>query len=70
MRTKTIEIYEFNELSDSAKEKAVEYFRDTSEFFADIDYYVNVLAEKGFENAKISYSGFWSQGDLCKLLAE
>lgn len=62
MRTKTVEIYEFNELSDSAKNTAIAYFRDEIIFDTEWDYYVDMLAEKGFENAKIYYSGFGSQG--------
>lgn len=63
MRTETINIYEFNELPDAAKEKAIQYFRNSLEFDVELDYYADMLSEKGFERSQISYSGFCSQGD-------
>jgi hypothetical protein len=68
MKTKTITLYSFDELSDAAKKKALENLRDTNVAYSDWDDFTiedlqTELAENGFENAKIHYSGFWSQGD-------
>jgi hypothetical protein len=67
MKTKTIQLFEFDELSDTAKEKAREWFR---EWNLDYDWW-----DCTFDDAKaagkyiginvddIRFSGFWSQGD-------
>jgi len=67
--TQTITLYKYSELSDDAKEHAREVMSDinldssggdeyTCEFWQD-----EKLPALGFDSAKISYSGFWSQGD-------
>jgi hypothetical protein len=63
-------VYPFNELSDSSKEKAREWFRLFNTFEPEFDDFVQVAAILGitFKEAKrggvdIFYSGFSSQGD-------
>lgn len=67
MKTKTITLYSFKELSREAQKKALEKYRDinTPDFWHDyiIDDEKETLATQGFEDAKIYYTGFWSQGD-------
>lgn len=79
MRTEKIEIYEFNELSDEAKEKAINEHRETMkrdpfvfEFEQEcfLDYWKERLQEIGFEDAVISYFGFYSQGDGLSFTSE
>ena len=66
-RTRTNTVYTFNELSDAAKEKAREWYRDGAldydwwDFV--YDYWQSALDLIGFTDAKISFSGFSSQGD-------
>jgi len=69
MRTETIEIYTFDELSDDAKEKAREWWRSGG---LDYDWYAHIFSDfvtifeiLGFDviESNIHFSGFWSQGD-------
>jgi len=67
-RAHTIQLYQFDELSDAAKEKARAWYRHASDgdsFEADcvIDDAKAILHTLGFCNLKVYYSGFWSQGD-------
>ena len=69
MKTIEIQLYKFNELSKESKEKALKNYSNINENM-DYDYIiyeaVRELTTAGFLNAKIEYSGFWSQGDgLC-----
>lgn len=64
MRTINVNLFSFDELSESAKEKAIESFRDIN---VDHDWY-EFTYEYFKENCifgvdKIYFSGFWSQGD-------
>lgn len=64
----TKEVYLFNELSEEAKKKAIENNRDWNVSIFDwwdgvTDMWVRILADVGFPNAKIWFSGFGSQGD-------
>lgn len=66
MRTETLYIYKYEELSDGAKAKARDWYRknddnEYSEFV--IDDAKEVAALMGWEIDKVYYSGFWSQGD-------
>jgi len=65
--TKTTKIYKFEELSEEAKEKAIEKFYDLNiyEGWWDGVYemYMDRDTETGFDIDKIYFSGFWSQGD-------
>jgi hypothetical protein len=67
MRTKLVSIYQFDELSDTAKEKARARYRDGYPFY---DWYECVFedaktlgAAMGIEIDRIYFSGFSSQGD-------
>jgi len=67
MRTMEISVYMFDELSEKAKERVLEKHRDIN---VDHEWHESTiaawkekLAEKGFEDAKIYFSGFSSQGD-------
>lgn len=66
---KTIEttVYEFAELSDAAKEKAREWWRDGYDFRDDADYTIEdwtaIVSKLGLNVDQTYYSGFWSQGD-------
>jgi hypothetical protein len=67
MKTKTIELYEFDELSDDAKEKAREWFREGN---LDYDWWDCTFDDAkaagkyiGIDVDDIRFSGFWSQGD-------
>lgn len=68
MTTKTINLYEFNELSESAKENAREWYRQGNRedaFWADCieDEARQQANYMGFDVEKILWSGFWCQGD-------
>lgn len=67
MRTIEKTVYTFDELTDRVKEKVI---KDQIEFESEvytcdwlIQEWVEKLKEEGFINAKIHYSGFYSQGD-------
>jgi len=65
MRTETIKIYKFEELSEKAQEKAIEKFHDINTHY---DWWEHVYEmykedETGFDIDKIYFSGFASQGD-------
>ena len=68
MRIIETPVYKFSELSDEAKEKAIEHCRQIN--VEDTDWYEFVyegwyalLKSYGFTDAKIYFSGFFSQGD-------
>lgn len=69
MRTETItkEIFSFDELSDEAKEKARDWWRDGGldyEWYdAVYEHQKEIIERAGFDVTKIYFSGFWSQGD-------
>lgn len=68
MKTKTIELYEFDELSESAKAKVLEAERDINvedSFWHKylLEEWEQELESMGFEDPTISFTGFWSQGD-------
>ena len=65
MRTETIKIYKFEELSNEAQEKAIEKFYDLNiyEGWWDSVYEMYMQDETGFDIDKIYFSGFHSQGD-------
>lgn len=67
MKTKTYNVYSFAELSGPARQRAIENHREFlsqdwngSDVIGDAK---NVLRHAGFTVDRISYSGFWSQGD-------
>ena len=62
----TIQVYNFNELSHEAKDKAINKFRDSYEI--DLDFFNDnareIISERGFKgNIKLQYSLSSSQGD-------
>ena len=64
MRTIETKIFTFDELSDEAKRKAIDAWRDTN--FNDdyiIDYSKEIAEKFGLNINRIYYSGFYSQGD-------
>lgn len=66
--TNTYNVYEFDELSELAKETALDNLRDINVDYdgwsdTELDEAKERLQELGFEDAKIYFSGFWSQGD-------
>ncbi len=65
--TKQFQIFEFNELTETAQQKAIDNLRDINTDHdwheCTIDDWKDKLNAIGFENAKISFSGFCSQGD-------
>ena len=69
MRTETIEIYTFDELSDESKEKAREWWRkgglDYDWYESTFSDFVSICEILGFDviESNIYFSGFWSQGD-------
>ena len=68
MKTKTIELYEFDELPEDVKVKVLEKNREINVDYPqwhdpEIEYWEEKLEGMGLENPKISYSGFYSQGD-------
>lgn len=65
MRTEALHIYTYEELSDEAKAKARDWYRNGDDFWAEcvIDDAKEVAALMGWEIDKVYYSGFWSQGD-------
>lgn len=71
MRTKTIKLYQFAELSDDAKERALDACRDWNvqdsfwhEHYTEKggDFYT-IAGILGIELDRVMFSGFWSQGD-------
>lgn len=67
MRTEQISVFKFDELSESAKEKAREWYRNVS---SSDDWYDSVYEDAkqvaslmGVTITEIGFSGFWSQGD-------
>lgn len=67
MKTKTYEVYKFNELPEEAKTKVLENYRDINTDYEwydmEFDYWKSELETLGYLNAKIYFTGFCSQGD-------
>lgn len=68
MRTEQISIYKYNELSDKAKEKARDWWRNAScgeTYWSEcvIDEVKEQGAFMGLDIENVYFSGFWSQGD-------
>ena len=68
MTTKTVNLYEFNELSEAAKEKARNWWRECNNddtFWSEctIDEAKEQGENMGLDIDKVYFRGFWSQGD-------
>jgi len=68
MKTKTIEIYQFNELSGQAKRKTLDNFsgintEDLAWYETTQEQFIESCKEQGFNIDEIYFSGFCSQGD-------
>lgn len=65
MQTINIELFTISELSEQARQKAIEKERTHCDvdLTCTIEYIEEILACLGFESPKIAYSGFCSQGD-------
>lgn len=66
---KTFNVYSFSELSESAKQKAIDGYRNDENYPYDFwfehskeDFHA-ILSLLGFSNIESNFSGFWSQGD-------
>lgn len=70
---KTIQAYTFHELDEKAKEKVLSNLRDINMEHDWYEYIIDISKDKlkalGFNNAEISFSGFYSQGDGCSFNA-
>lgn len=65
MRIIETEVYKFHELSEHAKENAINYFREDMEIYLDFfnEDCVKCANEKGFEDIELQYSLCYCQGD-------
>ena len=65
MKTLTYNAFTFDELSDGAKEKAREWYREDLPFDTEFtqDDAKTQFGFCGFDITRIYYTGFWSQGD-------
>lgn len=74
MKTYTIYKYEFLELDDDAKEKAIESMYDVNVNYDWWDFVIDdiqeQLTEMGIDKPKVRFSGFWSQGDGASFTGE
>lgn len=63
-----VEVYQYDELSEEAKEKARQEFHDINVEYVHwwdftYEYWTEKLEAMGFYDIDISFSGFWNQGD-------
>lgn len=67
MKTITVPIYSFSELSPEAKKKAIarhtDFLAETYDDRDDLEIIKDDLVQAGYPDAEIAYSGFGSQGD-------
>lgn len=66
MKTITTAVYSFDELSDAAKAKALDWYRDGYETDLSMtveDFKDNIAPLFGFDVSRVFYSGFCCQGD-------
>lgn len=63
METKTVNVYQFDELEECVQDKIISEWN--TDFFDDfvLDGWKDRLTSIGFIEPEINYSGFWSQGD-------
>ena len=74
MEVRQYSVFTFEELPENIQEIAIDNLRDINVDYDwweyTIDYYKDLLASAGFENADIAFSGFWSQGDGASFTAD
>lgn len=74
MEARQYSVFTFEELPEDIQEMAIDNLRDINvdhNWYEDsFDYYKELLENAGFENAEISFSGFWSQGDGASFVAD
>lgn len=74
MRKKTITVCKFSELTPAVQKRVLDKMRDWQVDYdwyeSEIDYWKEKLDLIGFENAKIAFSGFSSQGDGASFTAD
>jgi len=74
MRVIETTVYKFEELSDEAKDRAIEKYQSKMNVcelaLTDGDCYNLMCEEAGFLNSEIEYSGFYSQGDGASFMAD
>lgn len=74
MEVRQYSVFTFEELPENIQEKAIDNLRDINTdhqwWEYSFDYFKELLASAGFENADISFSGFWSQGDGASFTAD
>jgi hypothetical protein len=68
MKTRTVNVYEFKELSKEAQEKAIEHFKDLKQNDGDLLFFFSddvseQLKENGWNDVKLAYSLSRCQGD-------
>ncbi len=67
VKTKEINVYEFDELSDKIQEKVIQRFVEQEFEYMNLDFFEefakDYIEEKGFEDIEIQYSLSYSQGD-------
>lgn len=68
METRTYQVYTYAELPKEAKEKALKNYHDINTEYDEwsecsTSYWAEKLAKLGYNDAKVLFSGFWSQGD-------
>jgi len=67
MRTITTKVFTFDELSEKAKVKALDHYRDINTdhdwYEGTVDYVKELFATFGINVDKVYFSGFYSQGD-------
>lgn len=62
MRVIEKNVYKFEELTEDAQQKVIEYFQNNNDFYYDADYDKEILKEKGFTNTDIYYDVSYCQG--------
>jgi len=72
MQTISVKLFSINELSENARQRAIEKYRSNCDVELDstVEYIEEILTCLGFESPKIAYSGFCSQGDGLSFVSE
>ena len=71
--TTKVLVYDFAELSDAAKRRAIENYINDYDFDWDLDWALDFLATEKYphiHDLDIKFSGFWSQGDGASFTGE